>query len=120
MLLNGLDLKNHRYGFVGTDDWFMYPLLMPGSLIMIDETRRRPANTGWATEWERPIYLMEHREGFLCGWCSQEEGTLIAVPHPASNSTPQVFAFPSQVDVIGQVVGVAMRLDPARRRRTRS
>lgn len=120
MLLNSLDLKSHRYGFIGTEDWFMYPLLMPGSLVMIDETRRKPIQAGWTTEWERPIYFLEHRDGFVCGWCSQEEGTLIVLPHPASSAGPQLFAFPSDVDVIGQVVGVAMRLDPGRRRRTRS
>jgi transcriptional regulator with XRE-family HTH domain len=120
MLLSGLDLKNHRYGFIGTEDWSMFPILMPGSLILIDETRRKPVNTGWTSEWDRPIYLLEHRDGFACGWVAVGEGSLTLVPHPSSQSLPEVFAFPSEVDVIGQVLGVAMRLDPARRRRTRS
>jgi transcriptional regulator with XRE-family HTH domain len=120
MLLNGIDLKSHRYGFIGTDDWFMYPLLMPGSLVMIDETRRKPTNGAWTSEWDRPVFFLEYREGFACGWCSVEENTLILVPHPGSQSSPLLFSLPSDVDIIGQVVGVAMRLDLGKRRRIRS
>ena len=43
MLVSGLDLKNYRYGYVGMDDYFMYPLLQPGSLLLIDESRRKIA-----------------------------------------------------------------------------
>src|SRR5262245_52660768 len=56
-LLNGLDLKDHRYAYVGTDDWFMHPLIQPGSLVLIDESRRKPLSAGWTSEFERPIYF---------------------------------------------------------------
>lgn len=120
MLLNGLDLKNHRYGFIGTEDWTMYPLLQPGSFVLIDETRRKIVNTGWTNEFERPIYFLEHRDGFACGWCTLSDGRLVLQPHPASLCNPEVYAYPEEVEVIGQVTGVAMRLDQGRRRRTRS
>jgi hypothetical protein len=118
--LEALDLKNHRYAFIGSEDWFMYPLLQPESLVLIDETRRRVSEGGWANEFERPIYFLEHRAGYVCGWCSLVENRLILQPHPASMSSPEVFSYPDEIDVIGQVTGVAMRLDQARRRRTRS
>lgn len=120
VLLNGLDPKNHRYGFIGTEDWTMYPLLQPGSFVLIDETRRKIANTGWINEFERPIYFLEHRKGFACGWCTLTEPHLVLQPHPASMCSPQIFNYPDEVEVIGQVTGVAMRLDQGRRRRTRS
>jgi transcriptional regulator with XRE-family HTH domain len=120
MLLNGLDLKNHRYGFIGTEDWTMYPLLQPGSFVLIDETRRKIVNTGWTNEFERPIYFLEHRKGFACGWCTLNESQLILQPHPASMCNPEVYSYPDEVEVIGQVTGVAMRLDQGKRRRTRS
>lgn len=118
-LLNSLDLKNHRYGYVGSEDWSMYPLIHPGSLLMIDETRRKIANSGWANEYERPIYFLEHRDGFLFGWCTLADRHLVLQSHPASENNPEVFSYPDEVEVIGQVAGVAMRLDPVRRRRTR-
>jgi transcriptional regulator with XRE-family HTH domain len=46
-LLNRVDLRNHSYGLVGTEDWFMYPIIAPGSLVVIDDSRRRIAPDGW-------------------------------------------------------------------------
>jgi transcriptional regulator with XRE-family HTH domain len=120
MLLNSLDLRNHRYAFIGTEDWSMYPLLQPGSLVVIDEGKRKVATSGWASELDRPIYFLEHRSGYLCGWCSLREGQLVLMPHPASHREPTVYTHPDEIEVIGQVTGVAMRLDQGRRRRTRS
>jgi hypothetical protein len=114
-LLSGADVKNLRYAFVGSDDWSMYPLIHPESLILIDETQRKIVNAGWTNEFDRPIYFVEHRTGYFLGWCSQVERQLIVSPHPASRYPPQVFVS-DQVDVIGQVSGVAMRFDQVKRR----
>jgi transcriptional regulator with XRE-family HTH domain len=120
MLLNGLELKSHRYAFIGTEDWSMYPLIHPGALVVIDETRRKVQPGPWASEHERPIYFLEHREGFCLGWCSLRDKELVVLPHPASPQHPQVFSYPEEVDLVGQIVGVAMRLDSGKRRRTRT
>jgi hypothetical protein len=119
MLLNGLELKNHRYGFVGTEDWSMYPLVQPGSFVVIDETRRKLASSGWSNEFERPIYFFEHRRGYACCWCNLTDNHLVLQPHPASLCNPEIYAYPDEIDVIGQVTGVAMRLDQGKRRRIR-
>lgn len=118
-LLNGLDLKDHRYAFIGTDDWLMYPLLQPGALVLVDETRRKVVNSGWTTEFERPIYFFEHRKGYVCAWCTLNASQLVIQPHPASMCFPEVYNFPEDIDVIGQVTGLAMRLDQGKRRRAR-
>jgi hypothetical protein len=116
MLLNNVDLKEHRYGFIGTEDWSMFPLIQPGSLVVIDDTRRKIATSGWTSEFDRPIYFLEHREGYACGWVSLKEGQLILQPHPASQCDPEAFLYPQEIEVIGQVTGVAMSLEtPARR-----
>jgi len=119
MLLNGMDLKNHRYGFIGTEDWTMYPLVQPGSLVVIDETRRKVADATWTNEFERPIYFFEHRAGYACGWCNLTGNHLLLQPHPASSCNPEIFAYPDEIDIVGQVTAVAMRLDQGKRRRTR-
>jgi hypothetical protein len=97
----------------------MHPILPPGSLVAIDEGRRKIAAGGWANELDRPIYFLEHRRGFLCGWCAPIGGRLLVQPHPGSQQRPEIFDFPREIDVIGQVVGVAMRLDSKRRRTVR-
>ncbi|MBA3973280.1 MAG: hypothetical protein C0504_03555 [Candidatus Solibacter sp.] len=120
MLLAGLDLHGHSYGFVGMDDWFMYPLLQPGSLLLIDESSNKVAQTGWTSEAERPIYFLETRQGWLCCWCSLEGERLIAIPHPASQCAPVVYRHGEEAEVLGRVTGVANRFAGGVRPRTRS
>ncbi|MDX2179704.1 MAG: hypothetical protein SFV18_08940 [Bryobacteraceae bacterium] len=120
MLLEGLDLKNHRYAFIGADDWSMYPVLLPGSLVVIDETKRKIVMSGWNNEQERPIYFLEHRTGYACGWCWLSEKILTVQPHPSSQTPPIQFRYPEEVEIIGQITGVAMHLEVDRQRRARS
>jgi transcriptional regulator with XRE-family HTH domain len=108
-LLEGADLKNHRYAFIGSDDWSMYPILHPGSLVMIDETKRKIAAGNWSNEFERPIYFLEHRGGWVCGWCAQTPTGISVLSHPSSPNGPALYAL-HEIEVIGQVTAVAMVL----------
>jgi transcriptional regulator with XRE-family HTH domain len=118
--LETLDLSKNRYAIVGTDDWSMYPLLPPGSFVQIDDTKRRIANSGWDNDYSRPIYLLLLRDGYRFGWCTERAGSLIVQPHSASEVPAEVFRFPGDAEVVGQVVAVAMRLDRVKPRRKRS
>ena len=117
MLLNKLELKSYRYGLIGTDDWRMYPLIPPGSLVVIDDTKRKIVTSGWHSEFERPIYFLEHRDGYICGWCSLKERQLIVQPHPASQCDPEVFLYSDEIEVVGQVTRVALTVGAVDRRR---
>lgn len=119
-MLESLDVRRQRYGFIGTNDWSMYPILAPGSFVQIDESKHRIVNDGWTHDYDRPIYFLEHRTGFRCCWCTVRDGLMIVQPHSASHVQPEVFRYPGEVDVIGQVIAVAMRLDLGKRRHTRS
>jgi len=115
-ILQKIDLKRHRYGWIGLQDWSMYPILTPGSLVVVDESLRKIAASGWVNEYDRPIYFLEHREGYICGWCMLHDGQLVIQHHPASHQRPVSFAYPGGIDVIGQVTGVGLRLDNRLRR----
>ncbi len=104
--------RKHTYGYVGLTDRTMFPLLRPGSLLMIDPERRRVAQDGWKNEFDRPIYFVELRDGYRCGWCQVDGSRLTLIPHPISNVPIQSFNLASEAEVLGQVVGVAMRLVP--------
>ena len=119
-MLSALDVKRHRYGYIGADDWFMYPILFPGCFVQIDESKRRVAKDGWTHEYERPLYFVEHRYGHTCAWCTESSGLLILQPHSASRESPQVYKMPGEAEILGQVVAIAMRLDLAKRRHTHS
>lgn len=124
-LLGALDIEKTRYGVVGYEDRRMYPLLQPGALVQIDDMRTEIREEGWTTEFDRPIYFLELRHSYACCWCSLSGDHLILQPHPGSPVKPEVLDFESEVDVIGEVVAIAMQLEtsPTRRkvkRRARS
>ena len=100
----------YRYGYVGTNDRTMYPLITPGAIVQIDERRKRIVSGPWSRESERPIYFLETRGGFACCWCAIEDGDVILQPHPLSPERVRILPL-NDIDVIGQVVAVAMRLD---------
>jgi transcriptional regulator with XRE-family HTH domain len=118
--LKTLGLQDHRYALVGTDDWSMYPLIPPGSFIQIDQSKRKVANSGWDNEFSRPIYFLELRQGYRIGWCTERAGSLIIQPHSSAPAAAEVFDHPGEVEVLGQIVAVAMRLDRVKPRRKRS
>lgn len=115
LLLNHMDVRHNTYGFIGTADNSMDPILAPGSLVVIDQSRRRVASSGWNSERDRPIYFLEHRDGYLCGWCTMSGKQLTVIFHPSSSRAPMVFDHPDEIDVIGQVTHVAMTIDPVLR-----
>jgi hypothetical protein len=110
--LLGCNPRQHIYAYIGLEDYTMSPLLRPGALVMVDAERRDVANMRWRTEHERPIYLIEFREGYLCSWCEVSGSTITAVPHPTSGAPIRSFNSSTEAGLIGQVVGVAMRLVP--------
>lgn len=109
--LSELAGSGHTYAFIGTEDFTMYPLIMPGSFLQIDESRTRVINEGWRSEYERPIYCIETRQEIICSWCKINDGQLITQPHSLSPAMPRAFRNPQEAEVIGQVVALAMRLD---------
>src|ERR1039458_9255342 len=113
--LVGQDIRHYRYGLIGLEDWSMSPVIQPGAIVLIDQNRRRIAQGGWTSQHNRPIYFLEHRGGYRCGWCALAEGKLIVLPRPASQQAPAIFD-PAQIDVVGQVMGVGILLEPSRRR----
>lgn len=108
--LSALLDTNYTFGYIGTEDLTMYPLLLPGSFVQVDEARNRVEEKMWRSEYERPIYFVESREGFTCCWCSVKGDRIILQPHPLSPAQPRIARYPQEAEVIGQVVGVAMRL----------
>ncbi len=100
----------YTYGYVGSEDLTMYPILPPGSFVQVDEAKNRVQDGGWRSEYERPIYFVETRSGHTCCWCAIAGEDIILQPHPLSPVAARVLKFPQDAEVIGQVVGVAIKL----------
>jgi len=109
-LLGHLASQNYTYAFIGSQDFTMSPILQPGSFVQVDESKRAVVERHWRSEYERPIYFVETREGFTCSWCSPRPNSLVLQPHPLSPTQVRILKHPQEAEVIGQVVGVAMRI----------
>ncbi len=110
MLVNLLDRK-YTYGYIGSKDWTMYPLILPGAFVQIDESKHRVEEGMWRSEYERPIYFVEMRDGFVCCWCDVDGTMLTLRSHPMSPVKTRTLRLGSEAEVLGQVVGIAMRLE---------
>jgi transcriptional regulator with XRE-family HTH domain len=110
-LLKKFKDRKFTYGYVGREDWTMYPLILPGAFIQIDESKRKVEEGSWRSEYERPIYFVEMRDGFTCCWCEVIGSMLTLKSHPLSSVKTRLVKRGSEAEVIGQVVGIAMQLD---------
>ncbi|HUN62633.1 MAG TPA: helix-turn-helix transcriptional regulator [Candidatus Sulfotelmatobacter sp.] len=105
--------NKHRYGYIGLTDRRMMPLLRPGSMVLIDTTLRRIEDAEWSSEYDRPMYFVEIRKGYRCGWFQKDKSRLIMQPHTLSRCAPESWLIPDEAEVVGQVVGVVSYLgDP--------
>jgi hypothetical protein len=104
------ELGRFLYGRVGLLDRRMVPLLRPGSTVLIDTTLRRIEDTDWSNEYDRPMYFVEIRNGYRCGWFQKEKSRLIMQPHTLSRCAPEAWKIPDNAEVLGQVVAVVTYL----------
>jgi transcriptional regulator with XRE-family HTH domain len=114
-LLRHLDLRRSLYGYIGTEDRTMSPLIPPGSFVQIDAKQTRVKRTSakksvGQSPFTRPIYFLDIRTGYACGWCEIKDGVLTLIPHPDSGEQTRTFRHPSEVEVVGRVTGIAMRI----------
>jgi transcriptional regulator with XRE-family HTH domain len=106
-----LGIHKNLYGFVGTEDRTLYPLIRPGSIVVIDDRDTKIQTTGWKDDFDRPIYFLQLREGYACAWCQLNGSKLSVIPYSTSKGPIRHYDYPQDVDVIGRVIGVAMTFD---------
>jgi hypothetical protein len=104
----------YRYGYIGLSDRRMTPLLRPGSMVLVDTMVRRIKEAEWNNEYDRPLYFVELREGYRCGWFHKSGTQLIMQPHVLSHCAPEAWHMPNEAELVGQVVGVVTYLNKSR------
>jgi|KBSMisStaDraftv2_1062788.scaffolds.fasta_scaffold26529_2 transcriptional regulator with XRE-family HTH domain len=114
-LLRHLNLRRCLFGYIGEADRTMAPLLPPGTFVQIDSKQTRvregpPEKDMGQSQFARPIYFLDIRTGYACGWCQVKDGVLTLIPHPHSGEPTRSFRFPNDAEVVGRVIGVAMRI----------
>ena len=109
-LIRHLDLRGSLYGYIGIEDYTLYPILRPGCFVQIDDRQKKVPTFRWQNEFERPIYFVELRDGYACSWCELRNKQIILVPHPLSGCSIRQFSYPTEAEIIGRVTAVAMRI----------
>jgi transcriptional regulator with XRE-family HTH domain len=102
-----------RYGWIGTSDYTMYPLVRPGTFVHIEECQRPCQISQYRTEYDRPLYFIETRLGYICSWCEVDKGRLTSIPHPLSPCRTRRFVHPTEAEIVGRVVSLELRLTDA-------
>jgi len=115
--VQNLGIRKYLYGFIGMDDYTLYPMIRPGAFVQIDDGDTKIQSESWENEFERPIYFFQLRDDYACGWCELEGKVLSIIPHSLSGRKTRQFNYPDDIDVVGRVVAVAM---PFRRKPARS
>lgn len=93
------------YAHLGLADFTMYPMIRPGALLKIDQSQSKLVTNSWHHEHERPIYFIELRGAYGCGWCELQGNQLLIIPHPSSPASVRRFTYPREAEILGRVVG---------------
>lgn len=101
--------QNIAYGHLGSADLTMYPLIRPGSLLQIDTAQNKLQSAAWHNEFDRPLYFVELRESYACGWCELQGNQLLIIPHHSSPASVRRFVFPREAEIVGRVIGYYTR-----------
>ena len=107
---------HYRRGIIGKRDRTMEPMILAGSIVLIDTQKRAIAKRkDWTNEFDRPIYFLLTRTSYLCGFCELDKQAeyLKLVPHALStqiaDEDERRWKYRQQVEVIGTVAAVFTR-----------
>lgn len=95
------------YGYVGMDDYTLYPFVRPGAFVRIDPRQKKVPSAGWHGDYDRPVFFVELREHYVCTWCEVLDGRLILVPSQQSKLRTQHVRYPAEATIVGRVTAIA-------------
>jgi hypothetical protein len=110
---NGFPPTPYRLGIIGKLDHTLEPMIPAGSIVHINFRERAiSSRKDWTHEFQRPIYFLMTREGYACGWCELDKNSdwLTIVPHPLSPASCRRWKYRTEIESLGRVIAVAIRL----------
>jgi transcriptional regulator with XRE-family HTH domain len=110
---NGQSRTPYRRAIIGKLDLTLDPMIPAGSIVQIDTGRREVSpKKDWTHEFQRPIYFLKTKDGYACAWCELDEDSrwLTLIPHPLSPAPTRSWKYPTEVENVGRVMSVVIRL----------
>lgn len=102
---NGTHSPGIIHGHLGSADFTMFPMIRPGALLKIDTTQNKLTANAWRNEYERPIFFIELRDEYACGWCELQGNQLLIIPHHSSPASVRRFTYLREAEIVGRVIG---------------
>jgi hypothetical protein len=105
--------RRYRLGIIGKRDRTLDPMIPAGSIVQIDTSNRAVSSRkDWMREFQRPIHFLMTRDAYVCGWCELDRASdwLTLIPHPLSLASSRRWRYRKEIECIGRVVSVAMKL----------
>jgi hypothetical protein len=87
-------------------------MIRAGSIVLIDTQKRSIATRReWNHEFDRPIYFLMTREGYVSGFCEldKESDWLTVIPHALSFESNRRWRYRKDIEVVGTVVAAVIR-----------
>jgi len=99
---------------VGRSFRSLHPYLADTALLIVDRRKKQIISLSHAPLWAQPLYVLVRRNGsFLCAACVPEAGqSLILRPFSDGIDRPVRLRIPTEVEVIGRVVGILRKFLP--------
>jgi hypothetical protein len=108
----GLVPTHYRRAVIGRQDRTLEPMIRAGSIVLIDTQKKLIAGRReWNHEFDRPIYFLLTREGYVSGFCEldRESDWLTLIPHALSFESNRRWRYKKEIEVIGTVVAAVVR-----------
>jgi transcriptional regulator with XRE-family HTH domain len=103
----------YRRGIIGNLDLTLDPMIPPGSIVQIDTSKLViSSRKHWTHEFQRPVYFLMTRLGYVSGWCELDSNSewLTLIPHPLSPATSRRWRYREEIENLGRVISVVIRL----------
>jgi hypothetical protein len=100
--LQWMDLSKGVYAYIGKEDYTLYPVIRPSSIVQIDPRQNRITAESWHNDYDRPIYFFELHNKYVCNWCELNGSNLILIPSPQSRLPAQHLRYPGDANILGK------------------
>jgi transcriptional regulator with XRE-family HTH domain len=103
----------YRRGIIGELDLTLDPMIPPGSIVQIDTTDLAiSSRKNWSHEFQRPVYFLMTRVGYVSGWCELDRNSewLTLIPHPLLPASSRRWKYREEIENLGRVISVVIRL----------
>lgn len=107
-----LPQRNARFlrAIIGKQRNYLDPIVPAGTLVLVDTHRRSlMLKINIEAEIQRPMFLIELRDGHICCWCElvdRDESRIVILPHPCTRLRAVQLRLGRDAAVRGQIVAV--------------